>query len=205
MCKSADAIFNSLEAGLQGVQIVLGDVGTVIPVPVVSAITGAVGVALVGVTEVQKLYDTFEQDDTSATIVGDIKAAVATLQANIAGIETAAHIDNSTLQAWVSKIVGLAGTVVTDVIENVLPAAQQAYEEATSTGKVDWASSKAISRNMTAINEEFKAKWDDALGWDNSKKVGVLDSVVPGESKKIHDHFHNATRGRLARVVHSVV
>lgn len=179
MCTSVDSMFTTLEAGLQSANVVLSSVELAIPEPVIVAVEGGVTIAINGLAELKSVYDTYEADNTNTGIIGDIQAGVAAVQADLQGIETAAHIDNAAVQAWLSKIVGLAGTVLKDVVTEVLPVVKEIHER----GTVSLAEAKAINASMKTFKKNYVADWDVAL-----ESANFPEPVA----KRAHDGFHHA-------------
>ncbi len=188
MCTSVDSLFTDLEAGLAGVETVAEAVDLAIPAPVVSAIVAAVSIAETGLSEVKTLYDQFEADNTDTGLVGDIQNAISTLENNINGILTAAHIDNATLQTWITKVVNLASTVCTDIVDDILPDVTTSLGEIKATGKVDWAKASAIRTGVKQIKKAYETGYDAALA----------SSGLPADvTKTVHDNFHHAIARHL--------
>ncbi|MGH9328697.1 MAG: hypothetical protein ACRD2B_18670 [Terriglobia bacterium] len=189
MCTSVDSLFTTVEAALQGVDVVLEGIGAAIPNPTVVAVEGAVMIAINGLAELKSLYDTYEADNTDTGIVGDIQAAVASAQTNLQGVLTAAHIDNATVQAWVTKVVNMTGTALEDVVKDVLPV----VSEVRAAGSVSLTQAKVINAGMKQLKANFVSSWDAAL--ENSG----LDSVAPGVVKAAHDNFHHTIAPHIIR------
>lgn len=178
MCISVDSLFTTTEALIGSVETVLGSVELAIPNPIIVAIETASGIALTGVEEVKKLYDDYEADNTKTGIIGDIQAAITAVQNDIQGIETAAHVDNKDVQAFISKVVNLAGNVMTDVVNDILPAINTVH----TTGSISLAQAKSISQSFKQVKNSAVLQWDAALA--NS---GLPATVI----KAVHDDFHH--------------
>jgi hypothetical protein len=188
MCKSVDAAFVTTEAMLQSVNVVLGSVELAIPSPIILATESAVSVTVTGLTQVKTLYDTYESDKGTGTgIVADIQAGVAAVKSDLKGIEAAAHIDNPAVQAWISESVNLVGTVLQDVITNILPVVKSAHE----AGSIPVAQAKQINAGMKEIRQSAVLTWDQIL---NSAGLPVAVSV------RAYQSFHRAIEPHILGV-----
>jgi len=120
-CTSFDTLATTILAILGGVNIVLASIGAVIAAPEVTAIEAGVTIAENAVNALKTTVDNYEANKTGTGLVADIQSAVAAVQASLSGLLAAAQIKNTTLQNWIAKIVALIGTVVQEVVTDIIP------------------------------------------------------------------------------------
>jgi hypothetical protein len=205
MCTSVDTLFDTVEASLSGVDVMLEAVETAIPDTVATDIEAGVQIALNGVTELKSLYDQYEENETAPGVVNDLQNALTTVQTNIQGILKAANIDNATVQAWVEKVVNLTATLVQDVASKILPVFSSFHTPGNTMPTAEVIDrGKALSKSLKQLKNKFVSDWDTALAWDNVNESGALDSVATGASKKVHDHFHDVI-ARQIPLIHARV
>ena len=178
-CDSFDALANTVLAVLGGIGVVLASVGTLLTPAESAAVQEGVQIAESGVTALKKAVDAYEEDKTGTGLLAAVQAAVAALQQNLAGLLAAAQIKNTTLQAWITKVVGLVGTVLQEVVTDILPElapAMQAHLAGDNT-KLE-----SLSDRIKALTKQFRADHDAAL--DAS---GLPADAIKAAHKHVND------------------
>lgn len=160
-CGSIDTLFNTILAVLGGINIVLASIGAVLAPAEVQAIEAGVTMAEDGVTALKNLVDSYEQDKTKPGAVDSIQAAIAAVKQNLAGLLAAGKIKNATLQGWIGKIVNLVGTVVDEIVTDILPVIQT--KGTIAALESDKETVKSLDSKIKAMTAKLKADHDAAL------------------------------------------
>ncbi len=184
-CGSTDAVFTVVIAALEGVDIVISGLGTLIAPSEASLVEGAVAAISALVSAVQAAWDTYEANPSAAGALAALEAAVASLQNGIPGILADLHITNPTLQAWITTIVGLVGKLAAAIAADILPKLAEATDAhlAGDSSKV-----KALAAQFNELTKAFVTAHNAALDASGLPPT-VIAAVHKSFNKKAEKHF----------------
>ena len=157
---SVDATFTAAEAIMAGVGVVLATVGTLLSPVESAAIQAAVGIVSGAIAALKTGVDNFEADKTGTGLEADINAALAALKQSLPQLVAAAQIKNPTLQAWITSVTNLIGTVVTEVETDIVPQLS-AVKAAYLAG--DSAPAEKLGDQFKTVVTKLKADYEASL------------------------------------------
>ena len=122
--------------------------------PAVAAIIATATAAInVAIPIIQKLIADY-QANPSASVVAQIKTALLDVQANLASILTAAHVDNLALRATITTAVGLAIGVLTAILSLLPVPATTGAVKSQATAQNNWVKKPV---DAATIDSQFNA------------------------------------------------
>lgn len=177
-CGSIDSVFTVIDAVLAGIGPVLVIVGTAISPAASAAITAAVSVVQGASQALQAAIDDYLNDSTGdTTLLQEVQDAIQALQQSLQQLLSAAHIDNTTLQNWISALVNAISSGITTVTNALMPAAESGLL------KTDLATQESAKDTAQLVREEIISNVD----------VATAQSGLPADAiSKFHGQFHHA-------------
>ena len=163
-CTGFDSLATTILAVLGSINVVLATIQATIPTQIVAAIETADSIAQAAVNALKTAYDNYVKDKTGTGLLAAVQAAITAVQQSLAQLLAAAHVDNTSLQSLITKVVGLLSTVIQEVVTDIVPSLASAM-----AAHVAGNDAPAISLNEKMKAMATKLKTDHAAILDSSE------------------------------------
>lgn len=178
-CGDIDTLFTTAQAVVAGIGVVVAAVGALIPAPVAAAINEGITLVTNALAALKQAYDDYKSQPSSKDKFALVQNAVLAVQQNLARLLAAAKIENTQLQAWITRAVNAVSAALEAVSKDIIPVVTKSLEANAMSGNELDAVASVLNASAKSAAEALRSGYleslNDLVGLPNEAQARAED------------------------------